>query len=434
MDLADKWSNREENVFYYIDGHIQVYSGYMANLGKKHVSRQHLCLPGVDEYWINNKEGLPYFYVPGEVNEKLLEMLVEHIIPKLLSEIQPKYTEQQLLADPDLPLFTVVFDREGYSPVLFDKLWKDFRVAVLTYRKNVKDKWAGSDFTPYMIVSESQRDTMNLAEKETELNKVKFREVRKLSDDGHQTSIITTNRKITTQEIALNMFSRWSQENYFKYMRKEYDFDRMLQYTVDTLDNDLLVVNPVYSNLSYSIKKTREKISRRKAILLDLEDKNISSSLENTSKHLKKQTIIREEIESLNKIEQELINQRSKEKCKITIKEMPEKMRYNKLNYESKHFQNIIKMICYRAETSCANVLSEFYKRSSEEKRELVKSIIFSHGNLLYDENAQTLTVKIYSLSNPRMNHALEKLCEFLNQLNYNYPNTNIKLFYKTAN
>jgi hypothetical protein len=141
MDLADRWASQEDNEFYYIDGHVQVYNGYKGKLGKKHVSRQKLCFPGMQEFWVNNKDGLPYFYVSGEVNEKLLEMLDKKIVPKLLTEIKPKYTEKELQKDPDLPRFTIIFDREAYSPVCFKKLWDEHRIAVITYRKNVKDKW-----------------------------------------------------------------------------------------------------------------------------------------------------------------------------------------------------------------------------------------------------------------------------------------------------
>jgi hypothetical protein len=48
---------------YYVDGHVQVYHGRLAELGKKHVSRQRLCLPGMMEFWINSREGLPFFFI-----------------------------------------------------------------------------------------------------------------------------------------------------------------------------------------------------------------------------------------------------------------------------------------------------------------------------------------------------------------------------------
>ena len=63
-----------------------MYYGSKALLGKKHISRQRLCLPGVMQYWVNNMEGMPYLYVTGEVNEKLQEMLESTIIPLLKDE------------------------------------------------------------------------------------------------------------------------------------------------------------------------------------------------------------------------------------------------------------------------------------------------------------------------------------------------------------
>lgn len=113
-DLSCRWISEEEPQLYYVDGHVQVYHGYLAELGKKHVSRQRLCLPGMMEFWINSAEGLPYFFITAPVNEKMIEMLESEIIPRLL-ELHTISPEQQELmdADPDYPLFTLVFDREG---------------------------------------------------------------------------------------------------------------------------------------------------------------------------------------------------------------------------------------------------------------------------------------------------------------------------------
>jgi hypothetical protein len=45
--LANKWMGEEMPELYYVDGHVQVYHGQLATLGKKHVSRQRLYLPGM---------------------------------------------------------------------------------------------------------------------------------------------------------------------------------------------------------------------------------------------------------------------------------------------------------------------------------------------------------------------------------------------------
>ncbi len=252
MKLAGKWSCAEENEFYYIDGHVQVYTGYQARLEKKHVSRQKLCLPGMQEFWVNNPYGMPYFYVTGQVNEKLLEMLDGAIIPALLEQMPCKYTPEELEQGPDLPRLTLVFDREAYSPEFFKKVWDAYRIAVITYRKAVKDCWNEKDFSPYLINIEGNPTTMMLEEKPVELNGVPMREVRRLSE-GHQTSVITTNKKLSVLLIALYMFARWNQENFFKYMRQDYDFDRIMQYATEQIDQEMAVNNPEYNNITYKI-------------------------------------------------------------------------------------------------------------------------------------------------------------------------------------
>lgn len=153
-------------------------------------------------------------------------------------------------------------------------------MAVITYRKNVKDQWPESDFSEKPVETEGAETTMALAEKPTELDKVVMREIRRLSKNGHQTSMLTTNPILTIIQVAIYMASRWSQENFFRYMRQNYYFDRIAQYTVNQIDNDILVINPAYNKLDYQIRKTREKIARRKAKLYILVEKNVKSNLD----------------------------------------------------------------------------------------------------------------------------------------------------------
>ena len=432
MALANQWALAGENDFYYIDGHVQVYNGYQATLGKKHVSRQKLCLPGMQEFWINDKNGMPYFYITGQVNEKLLEMLDKHIIPALRDEMPCKYSEQELQDDPDLPRFTVVFDREAYSPVFFQKLWDDYQIAVLTYRKNVKDLWDENDFAEYEVEIEGNTSKMQLTEKTVELNGVPMREVRRLCD-GHQTSVITTNKKLSLLRVALFMFARWTQENFFKYMRQDYDFDRMLQYAVEQIDGEFTVNNPEYSNLTYKLGKLREKISRKKAVLFELMENNIIDNLDKANHYLKEQAKVREELKIVEMQEKELLAKRTKTPSQLKIKDMPEHIKYTKLNTESKRFQNTIKMICYRAETSFANLLAVNFKKDANEKRALAKSLINSTADIFPDYTNNKLNIKIYSQANPRMNHAIEKIIPLLNECETVYPGTNLVLNFQIA-
>lgn len=428
--LCGEWINQEDTSIYYIDGHIQVYHGHLANLGKKHVSRQKLCLPGMAEFWVNNADGLPYFFVTGEVNEKLQEMITTQLAPRLLALTDGRVSQEELDADELSPRFTLVFDREAYSPPFFKQLWDCSRIAVITYRKNVKDKWNKEEFSDYKVGGDVETD-MKLCEKQIELNGVELREVRRLTKTGHQTSVITTNYKMSTALIALYMFSRWTQENFFRYMRQEYDIDKIMQYGVDELDQTIMVVNREYSNLSYKLKKLRERKARRQAKLHVLVEENIESEMEQTGKNLENQSRFREEIQLLEAEEQKILIQRKQQPYKISIGEMPEDARYNKLKAESKHLQNIIKIICYRAETAIANLLAAHYRKSTNEIRALVKSVIFTKADLYPNYQTNTLTVRLNGLATPRDNMAISKIFQTLNDYEAVFPGTKLKLVYK---
>jgi acetolactate synthase small subunit len=112
---------------------------------------------------------------------------------------------------------------------------------------------------------------------------------------------------------------------------------------------------------------------------------------------------------------------------------MPGQIRYNKLKHESKILMNIIKMICYRAETAIANELSAFLINAKEEKRMLVKQIIQNNADMVPDDENKTLTVILHSLSAPRFNNAAAKLAEILNQTETIFRGTDLILKFKTS-
>jgi len=433
-DLFQFWlgNKQNESFFFYIDGHVRVYHGKNAKLGKKHVSRQRLCLPGTSQYWINDSYGNPFLYIDAPVNEKLLEMLDKEIIPQLKHQVKERISKEMLELDSSLAIFTVVFDREGYSPKFFGELWQE-RIAVITYRKNVKDKWEEDDFKEYWVKVDDVETKMHLCEKEIELDQVKMREIRRLTETGHQTSIITTNRKLSLESIAVYMFSRWCQENFFRYMRQEYDLDRIYQYATEEINEVITVVNPDHSKLSYQIKKITEKINRRRAELYKLQQENCLDNLDNTPKYEKKQAKIIAELETLRQQDDNLKEERRKHPYKIALKDMPNHKRYNQLVQERNQFINIIKMICYRAEISLASLIPSSFKKMNNEKMAFIKSLIKRKGDILPDYTNNTITVKLYTMSTPRENRAIEEVCDTLNDTQTLFPGTNMRLIYKLA-
>ena len=103
----------------------------------------------------------------------------------------------------------MVFDREGYSPELFEVMWRK-RIAILTYHKFPKEDWRSEEFASHQVqLSNGETVTMKLAERGVQLsNKLWVREIRKLTDSGHQTSILTINFQAPMTTLAVSMFAR----------------------------------------------------------------------------------------------------------------------------------------------------------------------------------------------------------------------------------
>ena len=80
-----------------------------------------------------------------------------------------------------------------------------------------------------------------------------------------------------------------------------------------------------------------------------------------------------------------------------------------------------------------ANVLGSEYKKSKNEIRALIKSIISTQADITPDYEQNTLTVTLYSLSSQRDNNAVANLCNMLNETETLYPGVNLKLFFKNT-
>lgn len=430
------WLNPDQNpcLFFYIDGHVKIYFGDKANLNKTYVSRQKLCLCGTTEYWVNDQQGSPYMSVIGELNEHLRLVIEEQLVPRLLEDTRDMVTQQQLDANKLLPRFILFFDREAYDTSFFVRLWKEHRIAIVTYRKNVKDKWPQEDFKSYDTQVINNKITMLLCEKPVELGGYPFREVRKLSEGGHQTSIITTDQTLSLDQTAGSMFSRWSQENYFRYMIAEFNFDKMVQYGVETIDEKTKVINPAYNKLTQQIKKTTEKQRRTEAQLYELMEKLQQPVKGNEHVQVtQKQATVQQTSQTYATRIAELKASRKEITRTIALKDMPEANRYNCLKKESKLFMNVIRMIAFRAETVLYNLIKPIFKTADKEGRQIIQSMLASDADILPDYQAKTLTVKIHGQATPKINEILKNLCDQMNETKTIYPQTDLMIIFKTG-
>ena len=207
----------------------------------------------------------------------------------------------------------------------------------------------------------------------------------------------------------------------------------MAGYGTETIDENREAINPLYRRMKHALKKEREKTARVKAKLFPLAEQSIEALLQEIPGLNTRQAELLEQIEKHQLTESNLEGQLSKIPARIKLKDMPDQIRYNKLKNESKMLMNILKMICYRAETSVANELATYLPSGKDEKRMLVKQIMENNADLLPDYENKTLTVVLHSLSAPRFNNAAVKLAELPTHTETIFPGTNLLMKFKIS-
>jgi hypothetical protein len=431
--LAKEWIAQQNasELFFYCDGHVRVYHGEQTALPRHYVARQRLCLRATTDYWINAMDGQPFLYVNKEVDPGLIATLKQDVIPWLERNVAKTPEQQQRLEeDPRTHWFTMVFDREGYSPELFEQLWQK-RIAILTYHKFPQLEWRSEEFTTHRVqLVGGEIVTMKLAERGTQLsNRFWVREIRKLSDGGHQTSILATNFQAPMTTLAPSLFARWSQENFFRYMREHYGLDSLIEYGTEPVPDAIQVVNPQWRTLDSQI---RSKIGHRHRQAAQFGALALSEDPTNSEVQgfQQRKAHLREDIENLDLQIDQLKQSRKDTPHHIPVKLLPEEDRFTRLRTERKHFVDTIKMIAYRAESSMASLLREHIART-DDARALLRQIFDTEADLTPDLLTNTLTVRIHHLTQAAHDQAIQQLLAQLNATQTAFPGTHLTLVFK---
>lgn len=424
-DLAKLWmeSEPEEAGYLYVDGHVRVYHGEQARLSKRYVSRERLCLRGTTDYWVNDALGRPFFVVSQPLNDGLAETLLKDIVPQLLEIVPGQPTPAELDADPTLHRFVMVFDREGATQSLLGRLWKQ-RIGALTYRKNVKDLWSEEAFQEQEVHLPAGGSTgMKLAMRETRLgtgdSSLAVTEVRRLTQSGHQTAVITTARQLGNTTIAGRMFARWCQENYFAYMMEHYDIDGLIEYGDDSLPGTHQVVNPHWRELDKAVRQTRQSERKLQAA--------IARTALDDGGEIQKNA---ESVEALQAVQEELKRLCAARKAsprKVTIDSLPEAERPTQLPPLNKMLCDTVKMVAYRAETAMVALLRRHLKKE-DDARALIRELFVSSADIEPNALANTLTIKIHRMASPAHDRAIAALLEELTLQDFPHPETGARM------
>ncbi len=435
--LSQKWMNDNPDFagVLYVDGHVRLYDG-KENVPKQFVSRQRLCLKGFMDFWVNDRLGQPFFVVRQAVNHGMLEALRNDIVPRLLKEVPGQPSKKEIEIDINLHRFIIVFDREGYSPEFFKEMWTQHRIACITYNKYPGEDWEENEFkkTKVKLVG-GEITSMDLAKKEkiigTKEAKIKVDEIRKLTKNKHQTSIISTAYKLDMDFTAAFMFTRWCQEAFFGYMMEHFAIDLLSEYTkVDVPDTEK-VISPEWRCLEKEKNSLNGKVKSKKSRFSDFVLKPMEPT--GTKKYKKWEKAKAEFAEEIKILEEKLkiVKVRQKEKNKyIEISDLPEEELFQQIASDKKNISDSIKMISYRAETAMAGLIVDDFGRLNQ-ARALVRNVFSSEADLFPDTKAGKLIIRLHNLSTCGLDKKLDKLLQHLNDSKMKFPGTNMELVYE---
>ena len=279
---------------------------------------------------------------PKTLRRKLrLLISAEHTV-RDLPQAAPDLTKPQAGA----PALTLVFDREGWSPDLFKRLARR-GIACITWHKNFKgEDWPEEDFRTLEVLihgpAGTSATTVDLAEKPIVLrNGLTVRQIRRRLANGRQVPVITSHPQMPLVQVAGAMFSRWSQENFFKYLREQFNLDSLPTHDLEPLDPDAQVVNPVRRALEKTIRRVRSRLAAVRNRLVPAQQEPDPDTANRLAADA---NAVAGELD-------ELQQQRVDTPTHVRAGDLSEQDKLDALPVAGRLFMDVVRMIAYRAET-----------------------------------------------------------------------------------
>ncbi len=401
-------AHRDATGIFYVDGHVRAYHGGR-EVGKAHVARIRLSMPAELDTWVCDANGdgvLVWGATPGASLVGELRTVAEKVRAHVGTDARP----------------TICFDRGGWSPTLFREL--DLAgFDVLTYRKKPAPAEPVSSFHPHVHTDTAGRSHHYLlADRRVAIAyqgaKKRFtcRQIARLDPEtGHQTHVLTTRGDKDPAAIAHLMFSRWNQENFFRYMRAHYGLAALDTYATTDDDMGRMVPNPARRQADRALAEARRSLAQAQA-------SRGQASLDGRPPN---GAITRAFAEATAHIE-ELATAARAIPARVPLGEArPGSVR---LAPERRRIHDAIRMATYNAESALARLVGPHYARADDEARTLLREAFSSPADLQI--MGSELHVRLDPLSAPRRTRAIAGLCQELTATNTVYPGTDLRLVY----
>jgi transposase len=420
----------------YIDGHVKAYYGKYP-IGSTHSGRLHRVVRGCTDYWVNAHGGKPFCVISTDFNDAMTSVLVE-----IVKNLKEEYRTHGI----DGAGMTIVFDRGGYSGKIFEQLLS-MGVKIITYNRGPIDpvdktlfdgkkmmindrKYPASPIERTMKIDVYETmpgdGTRKSAAKKTG-RVVELREILILRYDQGITSVLT-NIKDTERPaaaVASELFGRWPQENYLKYMMEEFALDHLHAYGAEDIDGAIEHPNPEYTKIKKELSNLTVKVEKNVGRQTLKQLQRSPGMFEKLQKKLAKI-----KIQGFSTIKECMDKIAALRALLSTIKERITVSGYKRLASESRTFHQFLKMSAYQIETELVEILRQHYPDLNGDARTIIASMLKSSATLMVENG--NLIVTLDPQSSPQRTGLLKNVCDQLNQRAAIYPGSNLTLLFRT--
>jgi hypothetical protein len=420
----------------YIDGHIKAYYGKYP-IGLTYSGRLHKVVRGSTDYWVNTAGGKPFCVMSTDFNESMTSVLVE-----IVRDLQHEYHTRGI----DPAGMTIVCDRGGYSGKVFERLLA-MGVNIITYNRGPIDAVDTTLFDGKETVINARKYPASPIERTAEIDiyesapatddkrkptvkktgrVVKLREILILRFDKRITSILTNIKKSDrpAMTVASELFNRWPQENYLKYMMEQFALDHLHTYGVEDIEGMIEQPNPEHKKIKKELLQLTATVEKK----LGRQTMNrLASNPDHFAKLQKK--LAKVKIKGFASLKQCLDKIGALRRLLSTIQERITVSGCKRLVSESRTFHQFLKMSAYQIESELVEILRQHYPDHNGDARTIVASMLTSSATLTIEQG--NLSVTLDRQSSPLRTRLLKCVCDQLNQHPVIYPGSNLTMLFR---
>ena len=234
-----------------------------------------------------------------------------------------------------------------------------------------------------------------------------------------QPALVTTHPTLPAERVAGLLRSRWTQENFFKYMHAEFGLDTLPEHALADVEADERVVNPLWRWLERALQRLRGKAGHLHRKLAAARDARSEKALK-----------LQAEVAAVEQQIRGLELARSDVQQHVRAGDLSPEERLQALPAPLRNLLDTLRMIAYRAETAMAGAVAPELSRP-ENVRPLLQALFRSDASLLPDPAAGTLTVRLLHQASRGQDAALAALLKELNKTATLFPGTDLRLVYE---